>query len=765
MNSKRWLVALTHLIAFVSVALPRAALAVPGDENWDDRFYFNGADNRIDALTTYGGSLYAAGRFQVIGSVGASGIARWDGTKWLAVGGGLRGSSSALLVSGPDLIVGGSFTRAGNVAATNIARWDGSQWSGIGQLPGGLFDGVNALAELNGEIYAGGSFKQVNGSPANYIARWNGSNWTTVGTGVNGTVYALYTLGNYVYVGGSFSQAGGLAANGIARFNGIWSPLGSGLNASAQVYALAARGTNLYVGGTFTQAGGLNSPNLAGWFDDGVSAQWQTVGAPGATIYGLRGIADRLYVGGRFASIGGTNAVNIALLNSTGWLRFGSGLSGSGFGPQVSAIEEFGTDVFGGGVFQTAGGTVIPNIARWNGAQWKNPGPTNGLGFDNSAHAVALVGTNEYVVGSFTQAGTTPVVGAAHWTGNGWERMDSGLPSLLGTIYYAASIDTNLYAGGSPVRRWNGAAWTPLGFGATGPVAVSGTNLYAVLKGFQTLVGRWNGSTWQPLGTNFINTITPEPLIFGLVATGEVVYAAGYFQSVGANAATNIAKWDGTQWAGLARGFPVTRGFANTLALALYGNSLLVGTLDNSGTNSIYRWDGAAWSTMPGVFTTGGAVSGAVWLQTIVPDGTNVYVGGRFSFVDGQPAEGIAWWDGTTWHGLGSGLNALVYDIAVQGNSVYAVGEFSSAGGKGSSHFAIWNRSANALPRLSINFATNGFRLAWPGSVVSAVVESTASLQAPDWRQTVGVGNVANGQNTFDVTQNGQSSFYRLRLP
>jgi hypothetical protein len=66
---------------------------------------------------------------------------------------------------GPELVAGGFFTTAGGVAAEYIAKWDGSSWSPLG---GGMNDWVDALEVFDDGIglsalYAGGYFS---GSPA-----------------------------------------------------------------------------------------------------------------------------------------------------------------------------------------------------------------------------------------------------------------------------------------------------------------------------------------------------------------------------------------------------------------------------------------------------------------------------------------------------------------------------------------------------------------------------------------------------------------------
>src|SRR5258705_34815 len=40
-------------------------------------------------------------------------------------------------------------------------------------------------------LYVGGFFTTAGGVAANYVAKWNGSSWSALGSGMNGSVYAL----------------------------------------------------------------------------------------------------------------------------------------------------------------------------------------------------------------------------------------------------------------------------------------------------------------------------------------------------------------------------------------------------------------------------------------------------------------------------------------------------------------------------------------------------------------------------------------------
>ena len=171
----------------------------------------------------------------------------------------MNGVVYALAVSGTNLYAGGSFTTAGSVAANCIAKWDGSKWSALGS---GINSNVYALAVSGTNLYAGGTFTTAGGTVANCIAKWNGSTWSALGAGIDSTVLALTVSGTNLYAGGSFEIVGSVGANRIAKWDGIsWSALGSGMNNT--VRALAVSGSDLYAGGSFATAGRKVSAYIA----------------------------------------------------------------------------------------------------------------------------------------------------------------------------------------------------------------------------------------------------------------------------------------------------------------------------------------------------------------------------------------------------------------------------------------------------------------------------------------------------------------------
>ena len=88
------------------------------------------------------------------------------------------------------------------------------------------------------------------------------------------------------------------------------------------------------------------------------------------------------------------------------------------------------------------------------------------------------------------------------------------------------------------------------------------------------------------------------------------------------------------------------------------------------------------------------AVLCAALLRCFAAPGNTLYAGGAFTNAGGIQANHIAQWNGTNWSALGSGINGAVYALAESGNTLYAGGYFSMAGGIPASDIAQWNGSS-----------------------------------------------------------------------
>jgi len=78
-------------------------------------------------------------------------------------------------------------------------------------------------------------------------------------------------------------------------------------------------------------------------------------------------------------------------------------------------------------------------------------------------------------------------------------------------------------------------------------------------------------------------------------------------------------------------------------------------------------------------------------VHALALDAGGLYVGGILDYIGGVAANNIAYWDGSQWHALGSGVDDQVYALAVHDGKLYAGGFFYHAGGVQARHIAYWD--------------------------------------------------------------------------
>lgn len=265
-----------------------------GDANADYVAVYNPATNTYSALGTGldavcnalaftpSGTLYATGGFATAGGGAARRIALWNGSAWSALSTGLDpagpGVGLALAVA-PDgsLYVGGGFTNAGGTVVNYIAKWDGSAFSA---LAGGMNNVVRSIAVApNGRIYAGGDFTTAGGVTANRIAVWNSVSWTALGTGISGSVSKIAVQDDgLVLVGGAFTVAGGITIpDSFAIWNGGgWTYADVDLPSTPNTFGiLVAPDNTIYLG--FTTAGTATAGSVTTITNSGTARSYPTV--------------------------------------------------------------------------------------------------------------------------------------------------------------------------------------------------------------------------------------------------------------------------------------------------------------------------------------------------------------------------------------------------------------------------------------------------------------------------------------------------------
>ncbi|MGZ4056364.1 MAG: T9SS type A sorting domain-containing protein [Bacteroidia bacterium] len=237
-----------------------------------------------------------------------------------------------------------------------------------------------------------------------------------------------------------------------------------------------------------------------------------------------------------------------------------------------------------------------------------------------------------------------------------------------------------------------GQSWSAVGSGVDGRVssfAIFNGDLYVGGEfnnpGGVTPFGllKWDGVTFDTLpGTYLLGSCRIE----AMTVYNNELYVGGSFCTNCSSTYSiynNIAKWDGTSWDSVGRGFDNV-----VYSLAVYNDSLYAGgDMGMSGTrsvNNIAKWNGSQWLPVPN--TIGGRVSELEVYKN------ELYVAGDFDY--GTIGSGsIAKWNDTSWSAVGTGgINGAVYSLGTYNNELYAGGPyFTSAGGVSVNEIAKWN--------------------------------------------------------------------------
>lgn len=237
----------------------------------------------------------------------------------------LVGNANAMIVENTRriLYIGGNRLVINNITYNYLTQYDlyTSNWIQAPMIPlnAGVNNEVRAMVvdTPRNLLYLAGYFYTLNGSNVYYICRYDlvNNTWgTLVGTGLNGIVFALAidSTRNVLYIAGNFTTASGVNNSRIARYdlvNNSWgTALGSGLNGTA--YALAIDNTRsvLYVGGDYTTANGITVNYISKY--DIANSSWSAIGSglSGGYVNALAYDSTRsmLYIGGTFSSANGT---------------------------------------------------------------------------------------------------------------------------------------------------------------------------------------------------------------------------------------------------------------------------------------------------------------------------------------------------------------------------------------------------------------------------------------------------------------------------
>jgi len=134
----------------------------------------------------------------------------------------------------------------------------------------------------------------------------------------------------------------------------------------------------------------------------------------------------------------------------------------------------------------------------------------------------------------------------------------------------------------------------------------------------------------------------------------------------------------------------------HALAVDSSGNVYVGGGFTTAGdvpAENVAKWDSTAWSAL------GTGIGGTTkWprVSAVAAGGSgSVYAGGNFTTAGGVEVNYIAKWDGVTWSALGTGMDDDVWALTVDSlGDVYAGGYFTTAGGVAANYIAKWDGTA-----------------------------------------------------------------------
>lgn len=357
-----------------------------------------------------------------------------------------------------------------------------------------------------------------------------------------------------------------------------------------------------------------------------------------------------------------------------GWDHLGNGGSAGvpAFVGHVTALNADNPGVlYAGGPFTNAGGKANADfLAKWDGATWSAVSGSARL--NGAVDTIAYHAGHVYVGGEFTNAGGNPDIDfLAEWTGSAWTSpcVSTGPnPPITAQVAALQIIGNTLYVGGA---FQNGADIAAADFLVacdltTGAAHSTVPNDGDVNSGVYALSADSNGTLYA--GGGFIN-------LAGVVGMNHVASFDGatWHPMGGANAVDDIVR-----------------------SLAASGTNVYVGTdaINIAGiatADHIARWDASGqFFSAVGSNTAGtdGWFNSFAFLYRMVTSGSLLFVGGSFQNADGvATADDVAYFDGSTWHPLGSDgagngpLNSNVTALAVFNHRIVAGGNFSNAGG------------------------------------------------------------------------------------
>ena len=212
-------------------------------------------------------------------------------------------------------------------------------------------------------------------------------------------------------------------------------------------------------------------------------------------------------------------------------------------------------------------------------------------------------------------------------------------------------------------------------------------------------LARWDGTAFHSLGTGW--AFDSVNAVWSLLTSDAIggqnrVYIGGGFETIAGQPAGCVAMWDGTALTPIASSMTLVGINPIVPALATFddgqggGTQLYIGgrfsAIDGVPANMVARWNGTTWSAVGTTLVPRNAAA-EVDCFLVFDDGTGpaLYAGGTNLRVNNETINrATVKWDGTTWSAVGQALTGRTWSLAAfddgSGTKLYAGGTQAGVG-------------------------------------------------------------------------------------
>lgn len=545
-------------------------------------------------------------------------------------------------------------------------------------LPASSYPGTNGDVEVlemdsNGIVYLGGNFTYI-GEAIGYGMVFNdtsSNNPITPYLGIsNGTTNAISDGNGGFYVTGAFEEIGGQSIARLAHINpdgtvnSTFSITSTYVSGTPQISALALDGTILYIGGSFSTINGQSRTNIAAIDTTTGNLTSFTVTPNGGIVNALITDNQYLYIGGQFNTINGTARNGLARVDFSGNLDTTWNPNPLFFEPSFPArITNFIIDttneiLYPIGLYNSINAQSRSNISQIDISTGSSGNATSWtVTADGRVRDGVLIGSSVFISGGFTTINGELRNGIAELsitdatvstTNFGLSTTNDDYYATVDSLTHSGSI---IYAAGMFTDTGNGPRQSVFAYDTSTDSFLN----WAPQTAPATVIAESNGNIFVGGNANAIN--------------GEYRFGAAAFNST----TGEIAAWN-----------PDLDSFSSVQAIAVdeTNNRILLG-------GDIYSIESTTVNNLVAVNDTTGTFDPA-WLPEpdytvydLIISGSDIYVGGGFSTIDGQSRSGIARLnsDGSLDTGFTadvSGGLSTVETLVLNGSQLYLGGSFST---------------------------------------------------------------------------------------